>query len=421
MGYILPAGAFTNLDFLRNQYETEKQVNLEEKPSFFGRPTAIGGTDIPSRKKQIKFLEKMRVVLNANLIKEEDIKTPEQWSANLTASRVLIAACVYVQSQIASPKQHSALYRLINANLGITTENRLNAEDLKICFLAANRVINSSLSAIDDANAALKKANMPLISEEDWDSFSSFLSNYSKKQGSSNAYSNYPITSITQPLFGKAFACAGSTLGFLGGDALSKSTYFMSPKVQFTALIGSSLLMLGPSGPMGVALFSQVIAGKLITSFCSISLGQILASVLGLVGQGVGIGVGFPLDTAYRLLWKACSLIGGYYGAHPNNSKLTGIRIADGITMMGGMAIEVTPIKELPQDFQQNSIEIKKDGNLYIDGQLVVIPKAGIQLPAEVIAELKKQLQIENIERPNTALALAPPPEYEPIDSTTHP
>jgi hypothetical protein len=392
MRFILPAGAFTNLNFLRVQYQTERNVNLEEHPSFFGLPTALGGIDVVTRSKQVKFLEKMRVVLNANLIKEEDIKTPEQWTANLTASRVMIAACLYVQSQISKPKKHSVLYRFINHNLGVTEINYLDSEDKEICMLAANRVINSSLCALDQANAALKRARMTPFTEIEWQEFSSYLSEISINNISANPYTNYPITSITQPLFGKVFSYAGSTIGFLGGDVASQSTQLMSTKMQLTALIGSSLLMLGPTGPMGVALFSQVIAGKLITSFCTISLANILGTVLGMVGQGVGMGVGLPLDAAYRLLWKACSLIGGYYGNHPNNSKLTGIRIGDGVTMIGGIAIEVTPIEDLPKGFEQKSIEIKNDGKIYIDGKLVEIPETGVQLPAEVIAELKMHL-----------------------------
>lgn len=391
MRFILPAGAFTNLNFLRNQYQTERKVNLEEKPSFFGLPTAVGGIDVLARSKQVKFLEKMRVVLSANLIKEEEIQTAEQWTANLTASRVLMAACMYIQSQISKPKNHSALYRLINTNLGITGLNYLDDEDIEICLLAANRVINSSLSAIDDANAALKRAKLKPFTELEWSEFSLYLSNALTKKTSVNPYTNYPITSITQPLFGAAFSSAAATVGFLGGELVSKSTKLMSTQLKLTAFIGASLLI-GPAGPMGVTLFSQVIASKLITAFCSISLAQILGTVMGIVGQGVGMGIGLPLDAAYRLLWKACSLIGGYYGNHPNSSKLTGIRIADGVTMLSGIAIEVTAIDDLPQDFVQKLIEIREDGKLYVGGELVVIPETGIPLHPEIIAELKRQL-----------------------------
>ncbi|HAU1853686.1 TPA: type IV secretion protein Dot, partial [Legionella pneumophila] len=85
MRYILPAGALTSLNFLRQDYKTEKQVDLDQPPSLIGVPTFFGGTDVVSRDKQTKFIKKMILVLRANLAKEEEITTPEQWEANLTA------------------------------------------------------------------------------------------------------------------------------------------------------------------------------------------------------------------------------------------------------------------------------------------------------------------------------------------------
>ncbi|KTD57897.1 hypothetical protein [Legionella shakespearei] len=391
MRYVLPAGLLTSLHFLRGDYQTERKVNLDETPSLIGVPTFFGGTDVVARDSQTKFIEKMLVVLSANLMKEEEICTAEQWQANLTASRVIIAACLFVQSQISSPKSNSALYRLIDKSLGINSENYLDDEDKEICFLAANRIINSSISALDDANIALRKAHMKPISEAEWNKFSMFLSNASIKKVSVNPYTNYPITSITQPMFGAAFSYTGATIGFLSGDMISNSTRLMSTKFQATALIGSTLLMLGPAGPMGVALFSQVIAGKLISGLCSVSMAHVLGTVMGIAGQGVGMAIGLPMDWVYRMVWKTVALIAAY-GHYENTS--TGIRIADGKTMMNGIVIEVTPLDQLPEGYEQKSIELKEDGKIYMDGKEVEVPETGLQLPPEVLAELKAQFEL---------------------------
>lgn len=387
MRYILPADALTNINFLRVEYQKERNVDLDKSPSMFGTPILFGGTDVVARDAQTKFIKKMIVVFAANLLKEEQITTPEQAEASLTASRVILAACKYVQNQISKPKKNSALYRLINKDLGITAENFLDDEDKSICNLAANRLINSSIMAFEDANIALRKAGMETFTEIEWEQFSKYLADAAKKETTVNPYTNYPITSITQPMFGAAFSYTGATIGFLSGGMVSESTKIMSTKVQMTALIGSTLLMLGPAGPMGVALFSQVIAGKLITSFCSISLGHVLGTAMGIIGQGVGMGIGLPLDAAYRLIWKACSIIGNYYTDYPNPS--TGIRIKDGMRMIGGVEIKATTeleLAELAKSYELKQVDFK-DSSVLIEGKEITGDEA------KAIEQLKLQLE----------------------------
>ncbi|WP_298625605.1 type IV secretion protein Dot [uncultured Legionella sp.] len=387
MRYILPADALTNINFLRVDYQKERNVDLDKSPSMFGTPIIFGGTDVVARDAQTKFIKKMMVVFAANLLKEEQITTSEQAEASLTASRVIIAACQYVQSQISKPKKNSVLYGLINKDLGITEENYLDDEDKNICNLAANRLINSSIMAIEDANKALRIADMEPFSEVEWEQFSKYLADAAKNATIENPYANYPITSITKPMFGAAFAYTGATIGFLGGGMVSESTKIMSTKVQMTALIGSTLLMLGPAGPMGVALFSQVIAGKLITSFCSISLGHILGTAMGILGQGVGMGIGLPLDAAYRLIWKTCSIIGTYYTDSQNPA--TGIRIKDGMRMIGGIEIKATSeleLAELASNFELAKVEFK-DNSIFIAGKEITGDEA------KALTQLKLQLE----------------------------
>ena len=247
---------------------------------------------------------------------------------------------------------------------------------------------------MEEANVALIKAKKRPFSEKDWSEFNQLISKAQTKKVSPNPYTNYPITSITQPLFSATFAYTGATVGLLSGDVLSKSTKGMRVKYQLTALIGGSLLLFGPTGPTGVALFAPVIASKLITSFCSITLAHVLGATMGLLGYGVGTVVGLPLDLAYHLLWKVCAAVGGYYYPESEKPTITGIRISDGVALIGGIAINMTPVDKLAEiAHKKQIIELKEDGSLHVDGKPIITEKNGVQLPPIVIEELKEHFK----------------------------
>ncbi|ERI47366.1 hypothetical protein N749_14315 [Legionella pneumophila str. Leg01/20] len=50
MRYILPAGALTSLNFLRDDYQSERKVDLDQPPSLIGVPIFSGGTDVISQR-----------------------------------------------------------------------------------------------------------------------------------------------------------------------------------------------------------------------------------------------------------------------------------------------------------------------------------------------------------------------------------
>ncbi|MCL9682483.1 type IV secretion protein Dot [Legionella maioricensis] len=390
MRLVIPTEALDKLPFLREQYQKARSVDIEETPSMIGMPTMFGGTDVKSRKKQIVFLEKLLIILRPNLKKLEEITSPEELQANITAWRVYLTACWYVQSQ---NNKNSKLSRIINEDLGITAENYPDDEDKENCYATAKRFVNTK-NALEDANVALIKAKKRPFSEKDWSEFTQYLSAFQVKKVSTNSYTNYPITSITQPLFSATFAYTGATVGLLSGDVLSKSTKGMAVKYQLTALIGSSLLLFGPTGPTGVALFAPVIASKLITSFCSITLAHVLGATMGILGYGVGTMVGLPLDLAYHLLWKICAEVGGYYYPDSEKPTISGIRISDGVALVGGIAINITPVDQLAEiAHKKQIIELKEDGSLHVDGKPVFTEKNGVQLPPMVIEELKEKLK----------------------------
>lgn len=176
---------------------------------------------------------------------------------------------------------------------------------------------------------------------------------------------------------------------------MSHSTSAITTRLQLTALVGSTLLIFSPAGTTGVALFAPVIATKLLTSFCTISLAQLIGAAAGIIGQGVGIGVGIPFDLEYNLLWSVCSLINRYYnGKTPQFAAIDGIRIFDGAAIIAGVPIQLVPENSLPEGSTKKILEITERGEIHIEGEEVTTNDTTMQMPPEVLDELKKQLAI---------------------------
>jgi hypothetical protein len=388
MRYILPPNAFEKLTSLKSQYEKQKQIKLDDKPSIIGMPTMFGGVDVESRRSQINFIEKVLTVLRPNLKPTQELLSPDDLASLTAASRLCLVSCLYVQSQ---NSKKSVLTRVINSALGITDENFPDEFDKEECYATARRLINVK-GAFEEANSVLRKAKLNPFSEKEWSKFSDHVNTTLVKKDLTAPITSYPITSLTKPLFKSTFSYAGATFGLIGGDMISQSTKAMSSQFQLTASIGSGLLILGSAGPAGIALFAPIIATKLINNFCSITLAHILGLSMGLLGEGLGTVVGLPLDLAYRLLWKVCAVVGGILIREPHNPSITGLRIADGAMVIGGLAIELTPVDKLPKDVK--CIQINEDGSMYLNGKAIMAPSSKTQLPSEVLDELRSQLKI---------------------------
>lgn len=393
MRFILGPNKLINLDELRNKYQKEKGIILDAPPSFFKTPTALGGTNIPARKSQITLIEKMRIILNANTFKEEHIKTNAELEAYLTSARVLLATVLYIQSQIGKSKRRSVLYRLLEDELGVSESNQLDEEDQEICFLAAKRIV-AQQSFLEQANTALRDAKAPILTENEWANFKDFLISKSSQRLVNDPYADYPVTNVTQKLFGAAGAYAGATIGMLSGEVISHSTKALSTKTQLSAVVGGTLLVFRSAGPAGVALFAPAIAERLINSFCSISLAHMLGISMGIVGKGVGIGVGMSLDIAYKLLCAIGSTISTRAYSSPTHG-VSGIRIKDGMTVLHGIPLEVSSLDSILAKYKDVKIIDIREGNLYIDDQLIKVPETGRQMPKELIDALKSHLSID--------------------------
>jgi hypothetical protein len=367
MRFILTFGTLSKIDSLRAQYEAERKIDLSQPCSKFGISLFFGSINVEARHAQIKFLEKINMVLQPNLIKQEDLNTPDKWLAHLTASRVMIAACLYVQSQISRSKSKSVLYRLIDDCLGVTAENYFDDDDQKICFLAANRIINSSKMALEQVNEALMTAKMTLITEIEWYDFSLYIQDGCRVKTIDNFYANYPVTSITKPLFGNAFLYSGATIGYLSGIVLNNSPKASYVRHHLANYIGDKLLF-DPLGPIGVALLAPTIASHLLTTYCSFALTHMTGRSMEVMGKGLGMCVGLPFDLAYQLLCKTSSVMSNW----SNQSivtDMTGLRIVDGAYVLNGLLIELTPDAPLVENTKLTLVEIcdDKEGYLNID------------------------------------------------------
>ncbi|KTD06220.1 substrate of the Dot/Icm secretion system [Legionella gratiana] len=399
MHFILAPGNLAKFDNLRKAYETEKHVDLNAKPSIIGTPVFFGGTDVVNRSKQIAFLEKMYAIFKVHLLNEDEIKTPIQRHVYIIASRFMMAACLYVQSQISSSKRNSVLYRIIEDNLGITSENFLDDEDKEEYYLTAKRLIETT-GAFEQANISLAKKGILPFTEKEWEQFSTFLKEMCHKKEKKDQYTSFPVISITQPFFGMAFSYVGATVGVVLAEGVTNSTTAITPRVQLTALVGSTLLVFSPAGTTGVALLAPVIATKLLTSFCTISLAHAMGKAAGYLGQGIGMGVGLPFDLAYNLLWSVCSLISRYYSKTPQLAIIDGIRLADGAPIIAGIPIQLVPENELPQGCTKKTLEITETGEVHIEGE--EIKDTPMQIPPEILEEFNKQLTLWNPNQQNS-------------------
>lgn len=336
MRYTLPADCPKKCTTLRRDYQKEKGLNLTQSPSWFGRPTFLGGPDVISRNKQILFLEKIQIILNAYMKEHKSKPTEEQFISTLNASRILVAACLYIQSQVSRPKNNSVLYRLINTNLGITEENYLDGDDELTCYFAVNQL----KSILTEKSSCL---GLKPITPPEWDAFFSFVKQKIEDRKQSNP--DYPITSVTEPLFKAVGAYSGATVGVIVGDALTKSTTSMPVQYKLTTIIGSTMLVLGSAGPAGVAFIAPSAAAMVINTFCKISLAHLMSKSMGFLGQGIGKGIGFSLDVTCNTLINACNLI-FHIVKKKSPSTITGIRITDGAVLVNGAILQLTPVNE---------------------------------------------------------------------------
>lgn len=374
MGFILDSDAFHNLAQIRGEYETQKKIKLGNTASTFGKPRLFGGTDVEKRASQICFIEKMLLILRPNLSLENSHAGAESLLANLAASRMMLAVCLYIQGQITGnctvlSGKNAFLYQLIDKHLGISDSNFLDDEEKALCFDTA-RALVSLPNAFDEANLKLRESGMKAFSFSEWNVFRDALIKQCSSYKPAKTGYQYPFTSITKPAFGAVFAYAGASLGFLSAEVLNKSTQVLPARYYVSAGLSGIALTIHTSNTLGVSILAPIIANRFLESFFQIGLGHVGAVTFKIIGQGVGTAVGLPLDMVWFLSLKTYTFLKEKYGHKLDNQNLSGLRIADGIFVINGVAIEIATSKDLPDAESAEQIRIEKDNRMYINGTL---------------------------------------------------
>ena len=386
MRFIIEPNRINQFAELKEFYQTEKKINLDEKPSSFGLPTFLGGTDIPKRSKQIQFLQKIHHLFQQFLTVGETtnkLEPNEQLLAFIMSTRIIIAACLYVQSK---NTKTSTINRIINKILNISDTNYFDDEDENIYFETAARFVNTHPDP-SKINENIHDSKLRFLNQE-WENFRQFVLSKVKKQ-QPDEITHYPVTDIIQPLFKTTFTYVGFSLGLLSAEILNRSSLAISPKIKLTSAIGSFALMFTGS-TTGVTILAPTVAAMLWSSFSSVFIAGTTGKAMGCIGKGAGVAVGVPIDLTFKLLKYLCAAI--YKNLHPEPAepKINGLRLADGACMILGQPLALKFYNEQEQNPKLQVLEIDEHG-ISVDKKKVsneIIPEL-----QEVMQQLTKTLQ----------------------------
>ncbi|KTC84053.1 hypothetical protein [Legionella brunensis] len=391
MLFVLSDGFIINLSNLRLDYQKRTGVTLDESQQPYAISLFFGAKDIKARNKQISFIEKwlaafqkdlhienpltpeevqklFQKMLSAEKTTTEDTQaivkyesssspiTAEAIENQITALRVLITTCLYVKSQIDSTYtvrsgSSAILEQLMNEAMGATSTNYIDEETKACCLLATKRFL-SEKGRFEAINASLKSR----FTEKQWADFSNFVTH--ECDALKGKYkTNYPVTSVMMPLMGKPLEFAGYTTGFILGEMVGKSTKLLRTRHALTAAIGSGLmLIMGPSASVGVMLLAPTYAGRILDTFCGVTLAWILGAAGNIAGQGLGLGVGLSVDLSWKIMYNSFTLLSRLYSGRNHLEKLNGISLISGHRIVDGAELKIVDMenlaKELPQDYQ---------------------------------------------------------------------
>ncbi|KTD25710.1 Dot/Icm secretion system substrate [Legionella lansingensis] len=383
MGFVLSDKFLPRMASLRSDYQNEAKVILEGTQGPNRLSLFLGAKDTKTRDKQIAFIEKWLAALDNDLHPErlflqealpgsekdtlvtsnpEDTQAPsssipkepfllhipaEAMENQITALRVLVTASLYLKSQIDSTYsnysvrsgEYSILEQLLNKAMGLSSTNPMDEETRACCLLAAKRYLTEK-GRFETINAVLR----PRFTESQWNDFLVWVIN--QCDGLHPKYkTNYPVTRVMMPLFGKPLELAGYTTGFLLGEMVGKSTKLLKGRIALTGVISSGLMFfMGPTASVGVMLLAPTYAGKILDAYCGVTLAWVLGTVGNMAGQGIGLGVGLSLDLSWKLIYKTCKVIGRLYSSHESMEKLTGICLTDGARMLNGHKLEIVEV-----------------------------------------------------------------------------
>ena len=340
MPFVLINNVVSEFKSLRKKYEAASHIDLDHAQQPYAISCFFGAKDVDTRKNQIVFIEKWLAILSKDLSETGIFDSNEARERHIKASRILITVGIYISLQIDGTYKvrsgsSATLTQIINTAMGITHVNNIDEETRACCLLTTKRFLS------EGDNASL----IASLTDKEWHDFLIFISNQCDLLDKKYV-SQYPITSITMPLCAKPLELAGYATGFILGDSIGRSNEFLPARYALTVIFGSCVIAVtGPSASVAVMLFAS---GRILDTFCGISLAWLMGTVLKTVGQGVGLCIGIPLDLGCKLLYNATRTIGNLYSA---TNKLNGISLIDGSPVVEGITIKL-------ERFDSESLEL---------------------------------------------------------------
>ena len=375
MPFVFLNNVISGFKALRKNYEAATHIVLDNAPQPYAISCFFGAKNVGSRKKQIVFIEQWLTVLNKDLSETSIFDSNEARERHIRASRLLIVVGFYIISQIDNAYKvrsgsTATLVQLIQKAMGISSLNSMDEETRACCLLTSKRYLEEG-RGFDAANALLSTA----FTEREWYDFLVFTQTQCALLDAKYKV-HYPITSILMPICAKPLELAGYATGYVLGDTLGRSNEFLPARCALTIILGSCVIgITGPSVSVGVMLFAS---GRILDTFCGISLAWLMGSALKTVGQGIGFGIGIPLDLACKFLKNATIALGTIYSSSP---KLTGISLIDGHAVIEGVSITLESVDSefimVPSEGEPDLSVDFEDGveiTVTLNGQSVRLP-----------------------------------------------
>ena len=347
MPFVLSENFITQLSNLRENYEKEAGVKLDRASQPYSISLFFGAKDVDSRKKQIVLMEQWVQVFCPDPSNPPLLDTKEALLEYITALRVLMAVGFFIKFQIDGTYSFGSggstlMERLIHQAMGVSRTNVLDEETWACCLLAAKRFLGTD-GCFERVNARLKTP----FTERQWVDFTEFVTTQCNlMDGKFKSY--YPITTVMMSAVSRPLELVGSATGYLVANVLVKSTSFQPVRYALTAMIGSGVFLLtGPTTNVGVLVLVPAITGQAIDFLCGASLAWTMGTALRWVGQGVGMGVGVPLDVSKRLLYQTCSL---FESTPEKDPTLRGMVLVDGHTVVDGEDFTMDDFEEISKE-----------------------------------------------------------------------
>ncbi|ASQ45530.1 hypothetical protein [Legionella clemsonensis] len=426
MLFVLSDEFITKLQTIRINYQERANVTLDESKQPYRISRFFGAKDIKARNKQISLIEKWLEALKGDLLTdkitpeklqhfikselskdemepgdtinktlEESPSVKELVAKYHTALCVLVTVCLSVKAQIdetyaVCSGENAVLEQLMYEAMGITSTNYLDEETKACCLLATKRYLLER-GRFEAINAQLSQK----FTEKQWDDFLHFVTK------SCNALhekylTNFPITKVMMPLMGKPLEFTGYTMGFLLGKMVGESSKLLPVHYKLTAVLGSGLvLLMGPSAGVGVSLLVPTYAGRILNTYCGVSLAWILGTAGNIAGQGLGLVTGLSADLGWKLVYKTGILLAQLYSGRSNPEHLNGILLANGHRVINGVELKFvdssTLSAQMPPNYQLCPVEFDIH-----EGALKVTVN-GEQTAVVPLDEEKKPLYLEEL------------------------